>query len=493
MKRVFVLVLMSLFLGCSSDNTSNQNADDDIVGFNTLEEMIQDMTSGSERTWSIQNATLTNENVANLNVTFAFNIEDDEFVFSDNNDLTVSLEWRKNNSINSQASTFDEVLVDYLRSPENAVLSFSSDTDYFNNNFSDSANKFNMGYIDDNVLEGIIDYGNNAMLRFTLVPQSAPVIPQSLTFTELFTFSSLEQVNEVKLLGSNTLNSLFISFSEQLVPVSRKLRFLKYNLNSTELFENVENQSSEDSQGSGITNNLESINGQIYLMGFGIIMKFSPFDLNINSSSSYYSDPNQIGFNGHETTNLEDEIYIIGGGYESQFIYDQIRVFNINEIELGPNIITMPNAKQMTGASIVNNKMYIFGGSANFITEIGTQDIFIYNFDSGLFDTSIQLPLILADTFTSVKGNLIYVGGKRFVDSSGNLTGSGPIAESFLGVFNTLDNTFTEINLPFPSGGNVNALQEIAIIGNQLYVIYGPSETSSNIGGTWSVQVANLN
>ena len=73
-------------------------------------------------------------------------------------------------------------------------------------------------------------------------------------------------------------------------------------------------------------------------------------------------------------------------------------------------IATMPNAKTWASGEIVNNKLYIFGGQAEWLNTRAQSSIFIYDFADESF-TTLELPEIISRSFTAVHGDKILVAG----------------------------------------------------------------------------------
>ena len=138
---IFFIILSLCIQGCSSDDDNSSNNPPDDNTNQLIEALITEITGGTETLWKIESATLTNNNVTDLDVSDAFNITDDEFLFkTDNNSQTITLEYRQGNSFNENASDASDFLLDYYRSTENSTLNI---TDVENKVFEDT-NKTNI-------------------------------------------------------------------------------------------------------------------------------------------------------------------------------------------------------------------------------------------------------------------------------------------------------------------------------------------------------------
>ena len=95
-KTTFLLFTFLLFvIGCSSDDDNNSNNPPDNTS-ELIDALIADITEGSETIWKIESASLTNNNATDLDVSDAFNIVDDEFIFkADANSQTITLEYKQ--------------------------------------------------------------------------------------------------------------------------------------------------------------------------------------------------------------------------------------------------------------------------------------------------------------------------------------------------------------------------------------------------------------
>lgn len=309
-----------------------------------------------------------------------------------------------------------------------------------------------------------------------------------LSFNELFTFNSDgEHFLGLGMTISNNEDAIYIAH-RKMVTGTKDERILKYSIDTDNLSEYNFDHSDL------VSKELEVIDDAVYLVGGTVINRY-------RSTVDYdpKSVPHDRSLYRYGATSNNDNLYIIGGGntiVESDNGGESIEANHIlkyNTIaERFETEAIMPNRKFFADASIVNDKMYVFGGSAS-MDHLGTNDIYIYDMLTGSFNTSYQMPTNVIHTFTSSADNLIFVGGSRWLDVNGEDASFDDVDhfESFLGVFDTTTNQFTEIDLPFDDA-NRNAIQQVGVNGDYLYVVYGNTENQADGLKHYSVQVANI-
>ncbi len=297
----------------------------------------------------------------------------------------------------------------------------------------------------------------------------------NLQFNELFRFSYAGNIKTIGLLVSKNNNSIYISYRSP--EFRRGERVIKYQLDTDSSITYDLDQSSL------VTKEMEIINNRLLVVGGEHINSY-PLDLNEIPRSNLHSKM----LTRYGTAVYNNNIYIAGGDLnqgspEGNLIlkYDFPSKKFITEA-------IMPVKKIWADAEVVEGKMYIFGGAPSFTEDNGTNDILIYDFLTKTFDESLSLPTDVTDTFITKCGNLIYVAGKRFIPLQG-FPGSVSEYKSFLGIFNTTDNSFREVTIPFNDEGDFS-IQQIGVLDTKLFVIYGDNRLPSD---EFSVQVAELN
>jgi len=309
-----------------------------------------------------------------------------------------------------------------------------------------------------------------------------------LSFNELFAFTSDgDHFLGMGMSISEGENAIYIAH-RKLVTSNTDERMLKYQIDT----DNLTGYGFDHSD--LVTKEIEIIGNDVFLVGGSVINRYrTEVDLDPKSV------PHERELYRYGATSNNDNLYVIGGGntiVENDNGGDSVDANLIlkynTTVEKFETEAVMPNRKFYADGSILNDKMYVFGGAED-LNALGTNDIYIYDMVSGSFDTSYQLPKNVMHTFTSTVDGLIFVGGSRWLDTSDNDASFDDIDhfESFLGYFDTATNQFTEIDLPF-TDVNRNTLQQIAVNGDNLYVIYGDTENQTDGLKHYSVQVANI-
>jgi len=310
----------------------------------------------------------------------------------------------------------------------------------------------------------------------------------TLSFNEVFTFTS--DGNHFLGLGmtiSKDEDAIYIAH-RKMVTSTKDERILKYNTDTDNLSEFNFDHSDL------VNKELEVINNAVYLVGGSVINRY-------RTTVDYEpkSVPHDRSLYRYGATSNNDNLYIIGGGntiVENENNGDSVEANQIlkynTTIEKFETEAIMPNRKFFADASIVDDKMYVFGGSES-MDHLGTNDIYIYDMATGSFNTSYQMPKNVIHTFTSSIEDLIFVGGSRWLDVNGEDASFDDVDhfESFLGVFNTSTNQFTELELPF-NDANQNAVQQLGVNGDFLYVVYGDTRNQADGLKHYSVHVTNI-
>ncbi len=309
-----------------------------------------------------------------------------------------------------------------------------------------------------------------------------------LSLNELFTFTSDgEHFLGLGMTISKNENAIYIAH-RKMVTDTKDERILKYNIGTDNFSEYSFDHSDR------VNKELEVIGDAVYLVGGSVINRY-------RTTVDYdpKSVPHDRNLYRYGATSNYDNLYVIGGGnsiVENENNGDSVEANQIlkynTTLERFETEAIMPNRKFFADASIVNDKMYVFGGSQS-MDHLGTDDIYIYDMATGTFNTSYQLPTNVIHTFTSSIENLIFVGGSRWLDVNGEDASFDDVDhfESFLGVFDTSSNQFTEIDLPF-NDANHKAIQQVGVNGDYLYVVYGDTENQADGLKHYSVQVANI-
>ncbi|MFT5751574.1 MAG: hypothetical protein ACI828_001163 [Flavobacteriales bacterium] len=101
-------------------------------------------------------------------------------------------------------------------------------------------------------------------------------------------------------------------------------------------------------------------------------------------------------------------------------------------------LTTLPVRMPYADGEIIGDILYVFGGFQGVETGSNPNN-FKYNLVTGEL-SAFEMPVSISFTSTAVVQNLIYVAGRRSIDND---------LKSYLGVYDTITGTFTEIPLDF--------------------------------------------
>ncbi len=496
-------------MGCSADDTTptpTSSTDDDVVPTPSLSE-LQDETmelltdKGEPKVWKVKSAKLTNGN-ATLDISSNFNVVDDEVVFyedvSDN-----MIEWRRGHDIEIAASTAEETLLDYYRSSISSALSFDAES---STNLTSS--EFDIEVSENNTIT--LKFGgsataknksssakeNDGELVIELEEKQASdykVAPESLTFSETFTFEGTTvQSHAAGMIGSYSDNSFFYVTREdgieyrgnESVSPERVIRF-DLDDNSQSEYANY-----DEADQDFVSKQLHIINNQLVSIG-GTKISTYDFDLSEPTTATYTEGMvsqqygGDIAFTRFGMAVQDDAAYIIGGAFDFTSEITVEEAFSIQEsknvykYDLNTQALTyfatLPEGRYGARGTIVNDKMYIFGGSTNFKDNSTlTNTIYIVNMNDPDDIQTMNMPEAIGATFVQKDQNLIYVTGRtRTLDED-----PPTFLDTTFWVFDTLENSFEEIthNLTNPNGGY--AVHQMTLFNGKMYVLFGDSDES---------------
>jgi len=505
---VFSIVLLFAIYSCNNDN------DDPMVDPVTIEDEdpIEDptvtlansraanitlLTKDAEKVWKISSAELTNSN-GTFDISTNFNVNDDEFIFKksplesgkSSTDFEGSLEWRKNSDIilsaDSQEAALNELYVPSVK------FNFDFDEES-GSKITGNAGKFAFTINDNGTIAGDLEL-DNAILKISLTEKLASdyqSIPSTvLNFAPAFTFDSNSIENRsADMVGSRANNSIYISMSENdmrdEISNIRPERILKYDLNASILNEKLFFDINWYSKQLIVNNNKILVVG-----GNGI----NSYDLDIESdptTSPSYDEALGIpsfGVTRHGTAIYNNSLYIVGGHIQDQSLSDRIYKFDI-ETQAMTEFAIMPEGRSGARAEIINDKLYIFGGTEKFYTPPAENDIYIYDLNTAAL-TIETMPTGVDTTFASRLGNLIYVAGiVKTYDADKQITNADP----YMAAYDTTTGAYTELetNLMSPS---LETIHSMAILENKIYIIYGELDANLAQGQlqTWQVLAADI-
>ncbi|MFD2563710.1 kelch repeat-containing protein [Aquimarina rubra] len=482
--NLFLIVFM---ISCGSDDDVNPT--DETIN---IDETIEILTNNSQKSWRIEKAILTNSsNAQGLDISDVFNMDDDVFVFStesvDNPNLAGengSVIWKQREGVNWEATSIDEVYMDFYEKQELIGFKITEES-----TFKGFDGLFDFSIVDENTITGKIKVSATAELDITLVPlleMELPIIPTSINFIEIATlqFDAGSSSSILGVEGSNELNSLFIvkrGMSDIANPNGCDYileEIGKYNV-STNTFESTSFCAGNNFS----TKEPEIINGKLIVASSDAN---NVYDIDLSSDPKLVRHDKTL--TRHGTASLQDDVYVIGSrlnplddGEPSNKLY------TFNTITEDFTVFgELPIAKSRADVEIVDDKLYIFGGTEEFQSTVATNDILIYDFDTTTWETK-SMTKAVDDTFTAKYKNLIFVGGNIFIyDTNGGLQRKEP----FIGVFNTLDSSFNEVAFDFDSPLYADGqFRQLTVLNNKLYVIF---DAESMFGGTFKIYEAEL-
>lgn len=468
--KKYILFFCSVTIALSMINCSNDDGglpepqvvtpeeQEEIANLET--EVITGLTDNDIKVWRIETATLSNssENISDL-----YNIKDDEFKFSIGSSPTqINLRWIKGFQV-AHGETREAAKSDINLSTETFQLQIQISADLVS--ISTPNNSFTGNYnLEEQKIFGLLYYDLNAEpLSVTLTAKELEnyLIPATTLFNaqELFTFNT--GIFRVGFKISQAQEALYLTNRSDLDGLGSQQAF-RFDLNNGTL------NTLEFTQQDFATKNIEFIGNQVASIGGG---SFNMFSLDFTTIEE------TLGIEEHYSTSngtaaLDNNAYLFGGLINGDL--DNMTLWDPTANSF-TDLATTPFQLNDFDGEIVDQKLYIFGGwhSAPSNGDPGSDIVYIYDIDSNTFD-QVALPLFLRETYTSVVENLIYVGALEPLDTDND----GDIElVPFLGVFNTLNNSFQEITLDVGNILTNRRLVHLQVAGSKAYFV-----TSEDIG-----------
>ncbi|MDC7994020.1 Kelch repeat-containing protein [Altibacter sp. HG106] len=494
----FTVCLFSIVfaaLSCSSDdndgipdpNDDMGTVDDD--GMSSEIEAAQQatttaITGGSSRTWRITSAQLTNSG-GTIDVSDNFNIVDDEFIFI-SNDIGGTLEWRPGFAINPDGTSAQDVANDYYIAPVQYPFIFEPES-------SDQLNSidgnFTFTVIDENTITGTIAYPVRAaegMLQITMGEKTSEdyAAPPTggLTFSSSLTFESGGIRGFAPgMIGSYSDNSLFFVTREDGLNdgTASPERIIKFNLDEGTTEDNLYFNADF------VSKQLHIIDNELVVIG-GQNVNTYPLDLSGDPTTNAHG----LQITRHGMAVQGDVAYIIGGDLNNPPVNGN-KVFGYDlTTQTTAEVATLPENRYGARASIVNDKLYIFGGTVDQFGETALNTLYIQDFASGSLTTE-TMTTGAHYTFVDKFENLIYVAGQIDVrDGSGVIVGN----DYFIGVYDTNTGTYEEIPTNLTSGTEFFTIHGMCIFNGNMYIIFGGvGEDNGGDFPEWEILSAPIN
>ncbi len=459
------MALSTLFIGCKSDDDTN------------LPEVIEPMLEEvSDKIFRISQAELINTS-GTYDITDNYNTKDDELLFSSSG----SLAWKPRYEINYNASSMAGTLQESYGSTIYSNFTFNgSDTP----NISGLNNTLQLNVVDENTMTGTYQPSSGITLNLTLTTklvEDFATIPQNaINFEPVLTIEgNFLTTGSLDLLASQANNSIYYANTDELNNPNnmRNENIIKYNVDTGQTTERFFNLLDFVTKRMVIHNNRLLVFGGEYT---------NSYDLDLLEEPTSMDNVVPYSLSRFSADSSGDYAYITGGDL-NHLTVDPPRLSNaVQKVDLNNNtyelIAELPEEKFHCGTAIVDDKLYTFGGSPIFgpltYAEDGpTDDILITDLTTGNTET-LNMPFRAVNTYAVANEHLIYVTGTEQVY---DLTVDPPVfieTINKIGVFNTLTNTFTELqhNLDDPNQ-NLEVINGIAFLNDKLYVLSGSYET----------------
>lgn len=444
MRKIAVFLILAGLSGCE-DDAPNMEAT-----------VLNQLTTGSSKSWKIESAMLKSATTGELSVTSLANVNDDEFVFTTDPSATnvAQLSWHIRNQIRASATTAQEVLLDYYLSPLNRTLTIQANGSITSN--------------DPNLRIEMVPNGRIAV-RYQLGASefSVNLVPSGETtyFPATFEFEYLSEIvgtaigldQAAGFTGSMASNSLYFAYKawDGATPATHPERVVRYDINEgTFTTRNFINQDF-------VTKELHIINDKLKVVGARFVNTYA-----LDLASAPVSVPHNLTLTRYGSTVVDNNVFLFGGdlvGTNGNKIYKHDQVTGqLNEVG------EMPEQRYWSHGEIVDGKLYVFGGRQAFITDVAEDDIFIHDMKTGENQT-LKLPTPMHRTYAARYGHQIYVAGYRDIPNPDPALSQ---IETTFGVFDTHRGTFTVIPSTFEFTGR-NTVFGITIVGSRLYMLYG--------------------
>ncbi|WP_299186002.1 hypothetical protein [uncultured Aquimarina sp.] len=452
----FFLIIITI--SCGSDDEGNLPEET-----GDITNTIEILTGDSQKSWRIESARITTEGKSgSFDISNESNVKDDVFIFStaivDNPDVSeeqLSVTWKRREAVNWNATSVEELYKDIYEKE----ISFGLQISEINaNTFIGFSGLFDFTVTDDSVV-GKIEVAEGVFFEITLKPgleSDITEISNELNLTEVG-FYNIEGYG-IGMTSSDKTNSLYISRRGDVdfdCSTARLEEIIQYNLLSGEF------DDKSFCQTSGFFNKEpEIIDGQLVVVASNAFNKYS-----LDLANDPVSIDNGIGtriFSRHKTANFDQDIFVLGATLDTGVgdeLSEKLYRYNVSSEQIIEES-DLPEPLFSADAEIVDNKFYLFGGSSDHVEANSRNTIHIYDINTRNWESS-TLPKTVNRTFASRYQHLIYVAG--------NLVENNEL-KSFFGVFNTIDNTFTEISLDFGTA-DIGVIRQLTIARNKMVIV----------------------
>ena len=483
---ILATVSLIFFIRCGSDDSSPDEVSATILELER-ETTTAILTGGNNGVWKISEANLVNSS-GSFTISNNFNVVDDEFIFS-GSAAAGTLQWRQGNAINVAATSIQESLMDYYKSPENYSNTFIESS---SKELTSMEGRFEITVLNAETINGVISFSNGEKLNISLSQKLAgdyATAPSStLSFSQLTTVQDNHMYGEanVGITGSYVDNSLYIANRSQIYVSGNHIHNTrKLNIDTNEMTTNVfEIQDF-------YTKRAHVINNELLVFGGSYIYKY---DLNLSADPTLVEHGlGGIGISRFGSASVNDDIYIVGGDLDE---LESDRIIKYNQVSgTISDVGLLPGPKTHAGAEIVDDKLYVFSGRQQFAAnETVETTSYIYDLTTGA-SSSFDVPRPMMNTYASRFQNLIFVCGDVWEDNNGD--GNVDNFEIEIGVYDTSTNTYSQLEHDIDDSDAFSLVTAMTVFNGKMYVIYGdptqPSDPGNGEYQTWQILSANLN
>ena len=275
--------------------------------------------------------------------------------------------------------------------------------------------------------------------------------------------------------GSSAENSLFIAMRED--DLGGVERILKINLATNNITEKLFDL------GQYVTKRLHIRGNQLIVFGGQYV---NTYNLDLSGG-----DPISVSHGKVLTrfgmTVLNDNAYIIGGGYGAEEEEEAKKIFRWNiETETFSEFTSLPETRYGANGTIVDNNLYVFGGTSQFADPFtASTTAYKININNPSNVETFEIDKTINVAFVRRFQNLIYIAGQTStIDANDEISAVNPI----VAVYNTSDNTYQELGTNLTNTSGFDTIHQMCIVNGKMYIIYGGQDN----GGQWEVLVSDL-
>lgn len=490
MNRKVLFILIIFFIVSCKD-------EEEVIPEPTVEEIrntsINSLAGQDEKIWKIEKAILESSSSSSslsdkgdsqnsfrtqgqIDISTNFNVIDDEFIMSSAGD-GVEVLWKARFGINTSASTSSEAASEFYISNQQFSLKFESES---GDQLKDANSLMQVTVVGELSVSMKLFNPDGSQLSLELVPKldsDYPSVPENgLDFQKLFTFESDCLAGCAPgMIGSNSTNSLYIATRNNSIiggnlDTSYPERVMKYDFATGEIFE-VHTYYRDF-----VSKQMHIVQDKLYVMGASGV---NVYNLDLIGEKIRIPHPKKLSRFGMAVQ--DQDMFVVGGDLDE---IESNKVFKWNiTTKTMTEFMTLPEPKSGARATIVDEYLYVVGGSDKYYGTNVSDKILKINTKNSADIESYTMGKAWDFTFVDKFQNLVYMSGITYP------TISEEEIEFFVGVFDTRSNSFKTLNTNLPAG-NSAAIYGMCVFGERLYVIYSSAELAPN---GYEVYAADLN